>query len=350
MNKSPDTTTPRSIFSPNVDLFTTGALSLLTAAIVLVVGPQFFIDANFAQLVVIATLVNGAHFAASYRMLYFNRREILRYPQASIRVPALLLGYCLWALYTAATLSYGGGVWIQALLVAVAYYLAVHYTGQTWGMMSSFAYVENLKFSTCERRLFRTALNFLMLWQILWATKLVPDQPSYVVAALPILDQVQEALIALAILLGICGFISISKRLGKLPPLRVTTPFAALLGWFALLNYIPGSLVIVQFFHALQYLIFPVRVEANRVNRIKGDSQARPTRHLLEYTASLLAVAAIVFLLVPNLIRSWGTGYEAYAIVFVSFINIHHFYIDGVIWKLGSQAVREDLFAHLAKS
>jgi hypothetical protein len=31
-----------------------------------------------------------------------------------------------------------------------------------------------------------------------------------------------------------------------------------------------------------------------------------------------------------------------------AFFNIHHYFTDGVVWKLRNPAVREDLFGHLA--
>jgi hypothetical protein len=31
----------------------------------------------------------------------------------------------------------------------------------------------------------------------------------------------------------------------------------------------------------------------------------------------------------------------------ISFINLHHYFIDGVIWKIRNPQVRRDLFRHL---
>ena len=32
----------------------------------------------------------------------------------------------------------------------------------------------------------------------------------------------------------------------------------------------------------------------------------------------------------------------------ITFFNIHHYFTDGVVWKLRDPAVREDLFGHLS--
>lgn len=338
----------RAVFSPHIDLLTSGALSIITIAAVLVVGPQFFIDANFAQLIVLSTLINGAHFAASYRMLYYSKQQALRYPQASIAIPGLLVAYAIWALYAASSGEPEGGFWIQALLVAVAYYLALHYTGQAWGMMSSYAFVDGVRFTAAERMAFRVGLKFLMFWQIIWATHLVLDLPDYLVAALPTLTKISHALAGVALVMGLWASFSISSRTKGFPPPKVLAPYFALFFWYALLYKVPGSLVLVQFFHAIQYLIFPVRVELNRTTIL--SNLRRPlnaNRHLLEYLLSLVIVAATIFLLMPYIINSWGTGYSPYVTVLVALINIHHFYIDGAIWKIGTPTVKEELFAHL---
>ena len=35
------------------------------------------------------------------------------------------------------------------------------------------------------------------------------------------------------------------------------------------------------------------------------------------------------------------------ALLILGFINLHHYFTDGVAWKLSNPEVRKDLFAHL---
>ena len=39
---------------------------------------------------------------------------------------------------------------------------------------------------------------------------------------------------------------------------------------------------------------------------------------------------------------------RAAPILLLMFINIHHYFTDGVIWKISNAEVRRDLFAHVA--
>ena len=106
-----------------------------------------------------------------------------------------------------------------------------------------------------------------------------------------------------------------------------------------------GILVVVQLAHALQYLVFTTRVE---INRNKAESSSGVARTVVTFAAAI-GVGAIVFDL-PGWIgmsndtaRMYGMAMGAVA----SAINIHHYFVDGAIWKISNPRVRKDLFAHL---
>jgi hypothetical protein len=145
---------------------------------------------------------------------------------------------------------------------------------------------------------------------------------------------------------------SMARRIRSAPPLRVVVPLVALYGWYAMLRKDPSSLVIVQAAHALQYLIFPLRIEETR----RAGAAARISAgRALVWGAVLTALGLAIFAGIPALVRlsyanAGGAGdlSAAFLIVFVSFVNIHHYFIDGCLYKLRNPAVRRDLFAHLA--
>jgi hypothetical protein len=105
----------------------------------------------------------------------------------------------------------------------------------------------------------------------------------------------------------------------------------------------------------LQYLAFPIRVELNRSRADKAKSAARVGAHMAVYGAALVAVSYLVAQVVP------GRAMDAVANVFgeepgrvtpvliLMFINIHHYFTDGVIWKISNPEVRKELFAHVPR-
>ena len=102
----------------------------------------------------------------------------------------------------------------------------------------------------------------------------------------------------------------------------------------------------VQLAHALQYLVVTTRVEANVGEKKHG-------RNGLVFTMTvyffLLALGYLVFEL-PGIIgmqTELTTVYKSGLILLVISINLHHFFIDGAVWKISNPEVRKDLFAHL---
>jgi hypothetical protein len=140
-------------------------------------------------------------------------------------------------------------------------------------------------------------------------------------------------------------------------PVLVVTPWLALLVWYAAMARDPRALFWVQIAHALQYLAFPLRVEANAHAEAQHRREGRPrlpmAAHLAVYAVLLLAASWGVAQLVPvALMGAVGRAFgeepgKAAPILLLSFINIHHYFTDGVLWKLRNPEVQRQLFAHV---
>jgi len=108
--------------------------------------------------------------------------------------------------------------------------------------------------------------------------------------------------------------------------------------------------VFLQIFHALQYLIFPIRVEVNQYSAKKKRTEIKPIIRGVAYYVVLVIVGFVVFHLPSYLSYRWEDQQDAFGALVAGFVNIHHYTIDGVLWKLRNPAVRRDLFAHLKSS
>lgn len=330
----------RYILNRSLDLWIVGLGSIFVISLLLILDPFNTKSANLAEVLTIATVINGAHFMASYRMLYHTKEYAMRYPEASIYMPLILVSYCIVAIWQAPA----NPEMVSGLLVVTSIYLALHYTGQTWGMMSSLAFIDQIKFTASERSHFRGSLKFLMAWQIFWSLTILDPKSNWLAALLDDLYFVPYILITGAAVLGSSGILSLYRN-QKTLKLRVLVPYIALYFWYALLSLNPLALPLIQFFHAVQYLIFPLRVELNRHAGSSGQKTSR--RHLAEYLATMLAVGAIAFVFVPGYLNSLSPTYAATVQLFIAAVNIHHFYIDGYIWKISQPLVKDELFAHL---
>jgi hypothetical protein len=337
-----------SIIHPKVDPWLVGGLSILVLMSFIVISskvPQELILGNF---LILTVLINGTHFMASYFLLYSSRDYIKRYRAASVYVPLGLLLLGAAGLWMAAPPRSDPGI-VHALIVIAALYLALHYTGQAWGMMASYAYLHGIRFSKTERTTLRACLRVMAVWQMVWA---LTTSPSYIPASfLPWAEPCVRAINvagALSFLVGLLTLLALRRRLHVPLPTSLVLPFGSLYVWYLFLFLYPQSLFWVQIFHATQYLSFPLRIEANR-SAYKGGPllSSSQARHLLTYSLTLCAMSLFVFVGIDKILNYPSGGFETYTLVLVSLINIHHYFIDGCVWHIRSPEVRADLFAHL---
>ena len=339
---------PASIFNPVIDFLLVGGLSLIVLVPLLLTGSSDLLLVSAGAQALIATAINMPHFMASYRLVYSSREMILRHKWASIYVPAILVAYIGIALWDA---QHSPALVI--ILIAVASgYLAWHYTGQVWGMMASFAYLGGMRFERIERLLIRSGLRILLAWHVTW---FLYTQLRNAELVRPLYVLISGATIV-AFVLGVVGILLMRRRTGRFPPARALVAWLAIFVWYAAMARDPRALFWVQIAHALQYLAFPVRVEMNRTTREASASPSRVALHMAGYGVILLAVSIAVAQLVP--MSAMGVvgnmfGEEpgrAAPILLLMFINIHHYFTDGVIWKISNAEVRRDLFAHVARA
>jgi hypothetical protein len=338
------------MISPAIDTLCIGGLSIAATVGLLAFGPVP-LDKHLPPLVpyLLTVGITWPHFLSSYRLLYATRESVVTYRWAAVYFPLALGAFGLFAV----AMSPATAVYVNLLSLVAGLYLARHYTGQTWGMMASFSHIEGVAFAPAERRVCQLALDLIMGWHLVWAAaRGLAFAPSLAPYALAV-DAHVDPLGILALLVGATGLGMYARRTRRLPA-RVVVPFVALFGWYALLRRDPTSLVIVQSAHALQYLIFPLRIDETRGGHV---AQSVGGARALGWLAVTAALGLAVFAGVPALFRlcyrdAGGAGdlSDAFLSVFVSFVNIHHYFIDGCLYKLRNPAVRRDLFAHLQPS
>ncbi|HEU5218933.1 MAG TPA: hypothetical protein VFU23_09750 [Gemmatimonadales bacterium] len=342
---------PAAIFSPVIDLLCVGGLSIVVLVPLLLSGRE---QLDFVGLSVLAwaqILLNMSHFMASYRIVYRDKAMVLRHRWATIGVPVLLVLYILVAIRQA---QFGPPLLMGLLVLGSSCYLAWHYTGQVFGMMASYAWLEGIRYQAGERWLIRASLRLLLAWHVVWAvhiwfTQTAVGEPAWVE---PLYLLVSAGGI-LALGLGAAGLAKVRLRAGRWPPAQAVVAWLAIFVWYlALARWGLAGLFLVQLAHALQYLEFPARVELNRAHRVGAGGAAT---HMLIYAAVLLAVSVLVGKLVPGAAMSsvatlvGNQSRNVIPVLFLSFINVHHYFTDGVIWKISNPEVRKDLFAHIGE-
>jgi hypothetical protein len=337
------------ILSPVVDFLCVGGLSLIVFVPLLLSGRSDLVLIGAGAQAWVATLINMPHFMASYRLVYRSRETILRHKWASIYVPLILAAYIVVALWEAQR----SPALVIVLVSVASAYLAWHYTGQAWGMMASYTYLGGARFDDAERVLIRRSLRILLVWHVIWFLYTELRNPSVVRPAYVLASAATIGAFAL----GAAGLLRFRRRTGTLPPARALVAWVAIFVWYAVMARDPRAIFWIQIAHALQYLAFPIRVELNR--SAAAAPRGRPRRlalHMGFYGIGLLAVSYAIARLVPGTAMSVVGGIfgeqpsRVAPVLVLMFINIHHYFTDGVIWHISNPEVRKELFAHVHAS
>ena len=134
------------------------------------------------------------------------------------------------------------------------------------------------------------------------------------------------------------------KELGRLPSANMAVPYVALLAWWLpITRQSEFYFLLTPFFHSLQYLTFVYKMEDTR---IRGLSHP-------EVRGTLVAIGVVVagwlaFEFVPNEVDTALGTFNAWQMFFfftaaMLFINIHHYFLDNVLWRFKDPQVRQYL-------
>ena len=339
------TTTRGSIISPVVDFLCVGGLSLVLMIPLLLSGRTDLVLIGAGAQAWIATAINMPHFMASYRLVYGSRTMILQHKWASIYLPLIMLLYMGVAIWQAQESQ----AMVIVFITISSLYLAWHYTGQVWGMMASFAFLGGTSFDKTERTLIRTSLRILLTWHLSWFLYTQLRDPSRVAW----IYTVASAATVVAFVMGAYGLMRMKSRTGQTPPTLAIVAWISLFVWYAVMARDPKALFWVQIAHSIQYLAFPVRMELNRAHAEARTSATTSVVHMALYAVGLLVVSVLLGQVVPKAVMGvvgdlFGEEpAKAAPIVILMFINIHHYFTDGVLWKISNPDVRKELFAHV---
>jgi hypothetical protein len=311
---------------------------------------------SLKRVLLLEMLLNWPHFTASWVLLYGSRETYDRHRWAAVHVPIALVAYGAFALAMADRTR----LFLDLSGLVTSCYLAVHYTGQTWGMVATSTFLEGMPVVPLERRLLRASLWIFLAWQVAWnlhffgfftAPSLVHLGPDP--ALLTALFRGMTAITPLAIVLGVAGFALLRRRVGRALPARVYVPWLAMCLWYVALGRYPNAIYWVQLSHATQYMLFPIRVEENRFTARHPDPSAtgggsKLALHMALYLGGIVAAGWLIYAGVESVTPASGP-LKHLAFMVSNIVNIHHYFTDGVVWKIRNPAVRRELFAHLPR-
>jgi hypothetical protein len=345
----------KSLISPAIDFWCVGGLSIIVmCALILYYQVNGITNngINFQAILVMQLLINWPHFMASYRLLYAPAGNIKKHYVASLVVPSTLVLLITYAIFSAhgddSSVVYIDQTITYYIWLIAAFYLAWHYTGQAWGMVAVFSKLAGIKLNGEERFLIRFGLRVLFVWHVTWGAQDLPE--SWLGPLHPYLPAILNYISLLAFIsffMGVVGFLKIMSRTGKVPSKQMVAPWLAIFLWYLALSINPDAYIFVQVSHALQYLIFPFRVHLNEKRFFKVDcNSAVQFIYAGKYYLILILLGGLVFYSPELLFNNAQQGLTLATLV-ASAISIHHYFVDGCIWKISNPDVRKRLFKHV---
>lgn len=343
------------IFSPILDALVLGGISILCFAVLQameMLTPFMHADSKVMTAVfILGLLVNQPHYSATYYRVYRNSAEAKRYPIVAFWVP-LVLGLIGIACFFSPS---GIAPWFcKAYFLTVAY----HYSGQSYGIALIFAHKAGIAVTRLLKLcvglpIYASGLLFLI------GDEVIANHREFYDVKMPMIGfAMWHYLIAIFIVvLGMFAYIGINLKLGaerKRLPMIVHIIVLSQLIWFSFGLRLEVFILFVPLFHCLQYLLVTTYFRFQELVR-NGELIPASSLSFLKsfyfwrYYGSLVVLGLVMFNLIPTTV-GWTkvcTADFAFAIIY-SFINLHHFLLDGEIWKLRKPEVGKALIEKVA--
>ena len=284
----------------------------------------------------LALVFNYPHFMATIYRAYAHERDFVKYRTFTVHLTALLAATgVLVHLFPAAAMP-----WLFTVYITWSPW---HYTGQNYGLLMMFARRNGATPTAAERRALYGAFVASYVMLLLSFHSGPSDDPLVISLGVPRAGATAGQLSAAVVfaLAGGWALWRLARRLGFEAMTAPLTLFVTQLLWFVLptalemgagtgvpqTRYSTGILAVL---HSTQYL-WITSYYARREALADGQAPWRPVRYFL-----VLIVGGIALFIPGPWVVSYLFRYDFATsfLVFTALVNIHHFMLDGAIWKL----------------
>ncbi len=356
---------------PSVGLVSQGLEFLLVGGGTLVLLPLAFalrarLGLDDAEFIVgfltfhAANVINNPHFAVTYLLFYKDVRERAlgrvfgpvqraRYIIAGFVVPLALAAFAIDALRCHSALRLG---WMFQLMF---FLVGWHYVKQGFGVVSVLSLRRGVRYSTLERRV--VLFHCFAAWlcargnpRDLGRESSVDDVVYTSLRHPPGLDVATRVLfLASSVALGI-ALLRKWRRERRPPPLVPLVGLLVTVWLWVLFSHIDPLLVyVIPALHSLQYLYFVWLLKRNEARASAGPPEFKSVPvALFVLSVSSIALGWLLFRGAPAYLDgllvlrdpSDPLGETPYLAAIGCFVNLHHYFMDTVIWRRENPSTR----------
>jgi hypothetical protein len=331
-----------------IDAFFVGGASLLMIAALAIAQHRGYDLVAVPFAAPLAWLLNYPHFAATNHRLYSVRTNLTEYPLTAFAIPL--------AIAAATALALAQPSFAQGYVKLIVYWSPYHFAAQMVGIMLIYVRRAGIVVARWERPLLTGCFFACYLYATAQAeqTHRMIDYFGFYYPSLiwpPSMRVAAHVVLALSVV----GFLAVvwrwSRQRRQLVPLIVLLPAATELGWYVFGARLVAFPSYQPLFHGLQYLFIAWMMQLK--TRLDARALAPSPRFAIvesaRWAAVTTAISLVLFWALPAAVGA-ATHHRVtgmLGIVFAS-IQLHHFFVDGVIWKLKSARVASPLMNTLA--
>lgn len=360
----------KSLFSPAIDFIFLGGgyLAILLPILLFFPRDEMVISQVSIAFLILANFINHPHFAHSYHIFYrdffdkfFDPHFELknRFIFAGIIVPLVLAGFFTYCLFSGEyyLLGFAGNVMV--------FFTGWHYVKQGYGMLMVSSVLKRSFYNEAEKKIF--LINSYVVWGFSWVygNRIVSERElwgvEYFAFSVPnwTLWVIGFALLISSVMAALIFIRHCRKDYDAFPKNGAIAYITSLYVWLIVFNIHPILGFIIPAFHSAQYLIVVWRYEINRsiaeYNAEKSETPlskpASVNRRLINFALLGIIAGILGFWFAPFVMDTvtnfdlTGLSATAFLFMFWVFINIHHYFIDNVIWRRENTDVSKYLFS-----
>ncbi len=302
-----------------------------------------------------AHLINDPHFAVTYLLFYRDVRrrwwgpdvarwQRVRYWFAGVLAPLLLIGWAAWALGTGSAPALGAMAQLMFLLVGW------HYVKQAFGVVTVLSLRRGVSYAAFERRILLG--HCYAGWAYAWASPFDPGRSVeekgvvYTTFGHPVWLEAVTRAAFFASLLPLGWMLFKKWQRSGVPPL---SPLIGLLCsvwiWTVYSGIDPLLVYLIPALHSVQYLYFVWLLKRGHAHAFEGPpSFGKPVATVLgAWAAGALVLGLVLFHLAPATLdtllvdaraaRFSDLGATPYFAAIYTVVNLHHYFMDFVIWR-----------------
>lgn len=345
-----------------IDFLTVGGLSYIFILYI-----WFFpldLNINIFLAMYLAYIINDPHFLSSYQIFYKNFRDKVtgavlnqymqvRYIFAALIVPTTIILYFAYCIATedVKLLSFSANIML--------FFVGWHYTKQSYGMLITLSALKKVFYSAHEKKVF--LLNSYVVWITTWLymNNQISVYPfvGYDLLFFSFPEYLLQISMVLSILLGFyCVFLLVMKCVEEGQySINGIVGYSTAYIWLFFRWTDPVTYLLIPMFHSLQYLPFVLRykINENQINFGSAKDQKKVAKETIKFILMALFLGYMGFHGLPLLLDSFVNynkeiyGPQLFLFLFIVLINIHHYFIDNVLWRKENKDVAAYLFAQV---